>query len=347
MDLKERISALNNVGVFLKNNCDKYAQNKDSILDKEIENSIKKAVIENQYFEKDNIMYALSNWGNILNTKNLNLFTNKYPINQKNHNIGIIMAGNIPLVGFHDFVCTFLCGKKAIIKQSKKDKSLSEFIFKFLNSLNEDFHNYIEICGKRLKNFDAVIATGNDFSANQFRKYFNKFPNIIRQSRHSVAIIDGNESKDDLKGLSSDIFRHYGLGCRSISKIYLPKGYNLDVLFNSFYEWKNVINNSAYYNNYLYYKTIYLMKGDKFYDNGFSILKESEKIGSPIGTIFFEYYNDKTEINSLLKIKEDKIQCIVSNEIVKNSIVFGSSQTPSIEDFADKEDTMNFLLKLS
>ena len=110
MDLKERISTLNNVGVFLKNNCDKYAQHKDSILDKEIENSIKKSVIENQYFEKDNIMFALSNWGNILNTKNLNLFTNKYPINQKNHNVGIIMAGNIPLVGFHDFVCT--CNRK-------------------------------------------------------------------------------------------------------------------------------------------------------------------------------------------------------------------------------------------
>ena len=336
---------MSKLGNYLIESCNKYAQNVNLISD--FQKSIEKAAIVNPYFERKNITYNLNSWGKTLNIKTLNSFVNRYDIIEKKNNVGIIMAGNIPLVGFHDFMCTFLCGKKSIIKHSNKDKSLFELIFNIMELMNPDFKNYIEICENKLTNFDMVIATGNNFSANQFKKYFNNVPNIIRKSRHSVAVIDGNESKNNLEELSNDIFMYYGLGCRNVSKIYMPNGYNLDLLFNSFFNWKNVINNNAYYNNYIYNKTIYLMKGEKIFDNGFSILKESKNIGSPIGTIFYEYYNDKLKISNQLIKENEKIQCIVSNKIVKNSIKIGTTQTPSIDDFADKVDTMNFLLKLT
>ena len=238
-------------------------------------------------------------------------------------------------------------GGERFNKLSKKDEELFLWIISYLKSLNEEFHKYVEICNNRLEKYDCVIATGNQFSANQFKRYFDSIPHIIRSSRFSVAILDGKETEEDLQKLSNDIFMYYGLGCRSVSKIYLPKDYDLDILFKQVYSWKDIINNSSYYNNYTYNKTIYLMSDENFFDNGFLILKESTEIGSPIGAVFFEYYeNDNTVIKSLKKYSE-KIQCIVGRNIVENSVEFGNSQRPSLDDFADKINTLDFLLKLS
>ena len=346
MELSERIKLLDQLGKFLIGYCNNHATNRKDIFFSKLHSALKKSQISNPYFEKANIIQSLSYWGETLNEKKLNLFVKGYKfVGFKN--VGIIMAGNIPLVGFHDFLCVFLSGNKSVIKLSKKDEELFLWIISYLKSLNEEFHKYVEICNNRLEKYDCVIATGNQFSANQFKKYFDRVPHIIRSSRFSVAILDGNEKKEDLQKLSNDIFMYYGLGCRSVSKIYLPKDYDLDILFKQVYSWKDIINNSSYYNNYTYNKTIYLMSEEKFFDNGFLILKESTEIGSPIGAVFFEYYeNDNTVIKSLKKYSE-KIQCIVGKNIVENSVEFGNTQRPSLDDFADKINTLDFLLKLS
>ena len=347
MKQNERIKILCQLGAFFKSFCKNNTKPKHEIFITKLELAIIESISQNPYFEKKNILYNLKYWSRILERNTLESFTSKFYLNEKIFNVGIIMAGNIPLVGFHDFLCVFLSGNKCNIKLSKKDSSLFIFIVDFLKKHEKKINKYVTISENKLENYDAVIATGNDTSAKQFKKYFGKVPNIIRNSRYSIAVLNGEESNDDLKKLSFDIFMYYGLGCRSVSKLYLPKDYNINLITTNLEDWKKVLNNSTYYNNYMYYKTIYLMKGDRFIDTGFSIIKESNQIGSPISTIFYEYYNDQKELQKKLIVNEKHIQCIVSNNIVENSIKFGSTQRPSIDDYADKINTMDFLLKLS
>ena len=257
------------------------------------------------------------------------------------------MAGNIPLVGFHDFLCVILSGNKAIIKLSSKDSHLMHFVLNYLSSICIDFKDFYKICQEKLSGYDAVIATGNNLSASKFKEYFNEYPNIIRKSRHSVAVLKGNESNDQLQNLSNDIFNYFGLGCRNVSKVYLPENYDLDLLFRSFMKWKKVINNNSYANNYDYHRAIYLLNKEVFFDNGFILLKESKKIGSPVGTLFYEYYDKYEDVEKSLSEISEKIQCIVSNENIKNFIEFGKTQSPELTDYADGVDTIDFLLKLN
>ena len=347
MQKNEKIKVLCQLGSFFDSYCNNHAEIKDNKFYNKLDLAINDAIASNPYFEKQNIIYNLNYWAKILKENILESFSSKISENKKIKSIGIIMAGNIPLVGFHDFLCVFLSGNKSDIKLSKKDSHLFTFIYSFLKEHSSDIKEYVEINDSILQDYDAVIATGNDLSANQFKKYFDKVPNIIRNSRFSVGLLNGDESDHDLKKLSFDIFMYYGLGCRSVSKLYLPKGYDINLIINSLNDWKDVINNSTYYNNYTYNKTIYLMKGERFFDTGFCIIKESNLIGSPIATIYYEYYQNKEELQKKLIANQNKIQCIVSNKIVENSIEFGSTQSPSIDDYADKINTIDFLLKLS
>ena len=347
MKLTERIKTLCQLGFFFKSYCNKNTEYKYEEFSKKLDLAISNSILSNPYFESENILYCINYWSEILEKNTLHSFISKFYLNKNISTVGIIMAGNIPLVGFHDFLCVFLTGNKSNIKLSRKDSSLFMFIIDFLKKQNHEFNNYVTIYENKLENYDAVIATGNDSSAKIFKKYFNNVPNIIRNSRHSVAVLNGNESNNDLKKLSLDIFMYYGLGCRSVSKLYIPKDYDINRIIKNLDDWKKIIDNSTYYNNYMYYKTIYLMKGDHFFDTGFSIIKESNLIGSPISTLFFEYYENTKELQKKLIVNQKKIQCIVSNNIVENSINFGSTQRPSIDDFSDKINTMEFLLKLS
>ena len=254
------------LGSFFDSYCNNHAEIKYNKFSKKFDLVINDAISSNPYFEKQNIHYNLKYWAKILKENVLESFSSKIFENKKIKSIGIIMAGNIPLVGFHDFLCVFLSGNKSDIKLSKKDSHLFTFVYSFLNEHNNDVKKYIEINDSILQDYDAVIATGNDLSANQFKKYFDKVPNIIRNSRFSVGLLNGDESDKDLKKLSFDIFMYYGLGCRSVSKLYLPKGYDINLIINSLVDWKEVINNNTYYNNYTYNKTIYLMKGERFFD---------------------------------------------------------------------------------
>jgi len=343
--LSKRIELFVSLGKFFKDFIDKSG---DKNLTKRLSDAIQQAKNHNNYFTEENIINCLKNWSYNLLKKKIESFLSSYIIEEENpKSVAIIMAGNIPLVGFHDFLCVILSGNKAIIKLSSKDSHLMHFVLNYLSSICIDFKDYYKICQEKLSDYDAVIATGNNLSASKFKEYFNEYPNIIRKSRYSVAVLKGNESNDQLQNLSNDIFNYFGLGCRNVSKVYLPENYDLDLLFRSFMKWKKVINNNSYANNYDYNRAIYLLNKEVFFDNGFILLKESKKIGSPVGTLFYEYYDKYEDLEESLSEISEKIQCIVSNENIKNFTEFGKTQSPELTDYADGVDTIDFLLKLN
>ena len=346
MNLNNRITLFVKLGRFFS---DYINNNLESLERNKFDKAINESILHNSFFSKKNILKSLLSWSNVLTKKSIDNFLSNYliKIKKREKKIAIIMAGNIPLVGFHDFFCVILSGNFAIIKLSSKDSHLFKFILSFLVRENPDFSTKFDFVENKLKIFDAVIATGNNISASQFELYFKKYPKIIRRNRHSIAILNGNETKNEIELLANDIFYYYGLGCRNISKIFIPNNYNLDILFKSFVLWNEVINKNSYANNYNYYRAIYLLNKEVFFDNGFVLLKESEKIGSPVGTIYFEYYKSDNQIKKMIKKNNEKIQCIVSNNNYPKTIKFGETQMPNLNDFADDIDTFNFLLKLN
>ena len=346
MNLNNRITLFVKLGRFFS---DYINNNLESLEKNKFDKAINESILHNSFFSKKNILKSLLSWSNVLTKKSIDNFLSNYliKIKKREKKIAIVMAGNIPLVGFHDFFCVIVSGNFAVIKLSSKDSHLFKFILRFLVKENPDFSTKFDVVENKLQIFDAVIATGNNISANQFELYFKKYPKIIRRNRHSIAILNGNETKKEIELLANDIFYYYGLGCRNVSKIFIPNNYNLDILFKSFVLWNEVINKNSYANNYNYYRAIYLLNKEVFFDNGFVLLKESEKIGSPVGTIYFEYYKSENQIKEMIKKNNEKIQCIVSNNNYRKTIKFGETQMPNLNDFADDIDTFNFLLKLN
>ncbi|MCK0159496.1 acyl-CoA reductase [Allomuricauda sp. F6463D] len=302
----------------------------------------------NGWFNEDNIVFSLQQWGALLTEENLKDWLSNYnaikEIQPKT--VAIVMAGNIPLVGFHDFLCVLLSGNKVLAKLSSNDKLLLPFLSKYLIKQEPSLANRIVFVEGRLENFDAVIATGSNNTSRYFEHYFGNKPNIIRKNRNSVAILTGNETKEELKALGEDIFQYYGLGCRNVSKIFVPKNYNFEVLFNALFHYKDIIHHHKYANNYDYNKAVYLMSEFKILDNGFLILKEEKSLSSPISALFYSYYEDETSLTKELKELNEQIQCVVSGSTRENHINFGETQKPSLNDYADGIDTMEFLLKL-
>lgn len=341
------LQAFVKLGNFLVDFCDRESQNN---LDwaKQLEQTIELAGYQNGWFTKENVLFALKQWGELLTEDKLINWLSNYngDSNQSKKTVAIIMAGNIPLVGFHDFICVLLTGHKVIAKLSSNDKVLLPFLANYLITNNKAFKNNIAFTNQKLQDFDAVIATGSNNTGRYFEHYFGKHPNIIRKNRNSIAVLNGNESKKELKLLGEDIFRYFGLGCRSISKLYVPKGYNFAHFFESIFEYNWVTNTSKYANNYDYNKAVYLMSDFKLYDNNFLLLKQNEGFGSPIGTLYYEYYGSIDNLKEKLKSKRRLLQCIVSNEDIENSIPFGTTQKPSLTDYADGINTIQFLLDL-
>jgi hypothetical protein len=301
----------------------------------------------NGWFTKENICFALKQWSELLKEKSLAQWLSNYPnSNNQPKTIALIMAGNIPLVGFHDFLACIVTGHNLIIKQSSNDRHLLPFIVSYLTHEESLIKSKIKFVDNKIEKFDAVIATGNNNTARYFNAYFKNKPSIIRNNRNSIAILNGNESENDLKNLSNDIFRYYGLGCRSVSKIYVPKNYDFDMLFKAVYKWHPVINIRKYLNNYDYNKAVYIMSEFDIIENGFLMLKEDRRLSSPIATLFYEYYDNVSELKSKLKAISSEIQCIVANGFNSKEIKFGSTQSPALKDYADGVDTVDFLLKI-
>jgi hypothetical protein len=343
MNINQRIEIICGIGKFLKNYLDeKYDNNKDHKF-VEFEKIIIKAQSINPWFTDENIKVNLTYWSEKLTKTNLKQWLNKYDLNNNSRkNIAIIMAGNIPLVGFHDFICVFLSGHNSIIKLSNSDNCILPFLTDLIKLPSER----IVYSDSFLKDYDGVIATGSDNTSRYFDYYFKNKNSIIRKNRNSIAILDGEESGCDLKSLSNDIFTYFGLGCRNVSKLYVPRNYNFDSFFNSIFRYKELINNHKYANNYDYNKAIYLMSEYKFLDNGFFIIKEGKEMHTPISTINYEYYDNISVLREKINQQEDKIQCIVSNIEFEGKVDFGETQNPSLNQYADNMDVMNFLLTI-
>ncbi len=301
---------------------------------------------KNGWFTKENVLYALRTWGEILTDINLSNWLSKYDLKKNNpKKVAIVMAGNIPLVGFHDFLCVLLTGNKVLVKLSSNDNVLLPLIAKYLISVELGLKDKIIFTEEKLENFDLVIATGSNNTARYFEHYFSTTPNIIRKNRNSLAILTGNESSSMLEKLGEDIFRYYGLGCRSVSKLFVPKGYDFDTFFKAIYKYNPIIQQAKYANNYDYNKAVYLMSEFKLLENGFLILKEDSSYASPIASLFYEVYESIENLRIRLKKDQDKIQCIVASGVIENELAFGSTQTPQLNDYADGIDTVDFLLR--
>ncbi len=334
------------LGDFLKNFCGPTPT--DSPAAKKLSQSIQLAGHKNGWFTKENVVFALKAWGDLLTNETLSAWLSNYDLTTKSDvkTVAIIMAGNIPLVGFHDFLAVLMTGNKVLIKLSANDNVLISFIANYLISIDKSFQERIELSKGQLKGFDGVIATGSNNTARYFEHYFGKGPNIIRKNKNSVAVLSGNETKEQLNALGEDIFRYYGLGCRSVSKFFVPDGYNFDIFFNAIYNYGSIVNQVKYANNYDYNKAVYLMSEFKLLDNGFLILKQDASYSSPIASLFYEFYTDKESLRLQLERDHEQLQCVVSDSFIKNEVAFGQTQLPSLTDYADGIDTVDFLLKI-
>ena len=350
--IQNRIEAFSKLGDFLSQFSTKGIEKKENIPFNELffdgfKHQIKLAQENNSWFTKDNILNSLESWSKSLNYNNLNNFTNRVNLNKINRKtVAIVMAGNIPLVGFHDFLSVLISGHSVLVKQSSSDKHLLPFLAKYLEYTEESFKEKITFTEDKLSNFDAVIATGSNNTARYFEYYFKGKPNIIRKNRNSVAVITGKETIEDFEKLSDDIFQYFGLGCRSVSKLYVPKDYDFELFFNGMYNKKEIINNAKYANNYDYNKAVYLMSEFDLLENGFLMIKEDESYSSPIATIFYEYFDNEIDLKIKLHEDREKIQCVVAKGFLENEIAFGQTQHPKLTDYADGVNTLEFLSKL-
>lgn len=296
---------------------------------------------ENGWFTQENIETSVNNIANeFLDEQKLRDWASKYNVSEKDLTVGIVMAGNIPLVGFHDFLCVYISGKRQKVKLSSKDNILFSHMVRKMTEWDETFEQYVSI-EEMLKGCDAYIATGSNNSARYFEQYFSKYPNIIRQNRTSVAVLDGTESHDDIMNLGKDIFTYFGLGCRNITKAYLPKGYEMATLLSGLEPYKDIINHNKYKNNYDYHLAIYLLNKVNFYTNDSLLMVENELPYSAVSVLHYEFYDDRAALMDTLG-KDERLQCIVDGK----TLTFGSSQKPSLADYADGVDTMAFLSDL-
>jgi len=304
--------------------------------------TINKQFQYNGWFTKEAVKESLKNLGALLKAEDLKNWKLKYTCKSENKRVAIIMAGNIPLVGFHDFLSVLVSGNIAVCKLSSDDKTLlpalCEILIRFEPSLKDRF----EFSFGKLENIDAVIATGSNNSAQYFEKYFGKYPNIIRKGRTSVAVITGQETEEELKALGKDIFQYFGLGCRNVTQLLIPSDFDINRFFAGIVDYGDVINHHKYANNYDYYKAIYLMNQEQLLENGFLLTKESDELFSPIAVLYWHKYHTEDEVNGYLDKHKEQIQAIVG----KDYIPFGKAQTPSLTDYADNIDTLNFLAKM-
>jgi hypothetical protein len=331
MNINERINLLVKLGEYLV------------LSEEELELVKQKAQYENAWFNIDFINLAIKNiTQNFLQKDLLTAWIKHYDLKEpdQKRNVGIVMAGNIPLVGFHDFLCVFISGHKAIIKPSSKDEILIKYIIHKFFEWNNDAKNHIAVA-ENLKNCDAYIATGSNNSSRYFEYYFSKYPNIIRRNRTSVTVLNGDETAEELNLLADDIQLYYGMGCRNVSKIFVPEGYDFIALLDALRKYNYFSDFHKYKNNYDYQLALLIMNRKFYMTNDSIILTENDSVFAPVSQVNYSYYNEpKTLIKSLQNNTD--IQCIVGKDFVP----FGKTQSPLLTDYADGIDTMQFLKQL-
>ena len=333
MNLQQRKELLVRLGSYLQSTDEQWEAVKQ------------KAYAENNWFLPAFIELSVKNIAhNFLKPGQLDQLIARYQVPENNSNpkkVGIVMAGNIPLVGFHDLLCVFLSGHYTMVKLSSKDEVLIKHLHKKLIEWEQEVERSV-IISEMIKNCDAYIATGSNNSSRYFEYYFGKYPSIIRKNRTSVAILTGKESRDELEKLSDDVYQYFGLGCRNVTKIFVPKNYDFIPLLDAFKKYDHLIDHYKYKNNYDYNLAVHILNNQYYMSNGSILLVENESPFSPIGQLHYEFYSNENAVREQLK-NDPAIQCIVS----KHDTDFGEAQCPGICDYADGVDTMAFLLNLA
>lgn len=328
-DRKQKIAALVALGQYMSGHSEEWESAKD------------RAVQGNQWFTAAQIEIAVKNIvTNFLQADKLNLWLENYPVPTAARVVGITMAGNIPLVGFHDFLCGYLSGHQMRLKLSSKDQILLSHLVHKLSEWDASITEQVQLTDN-LRDCDAYIATGSNNTARYFEQYFARFPHVIRRNRTSVAVLDGTETKEELAALAEDVFLYFGLGCRNVTQVCVPKGYDFKLLFDAFEPYKDFINHNKYRNNYDYYLAIYLLNKVPYLSNDCILMVENEVPFSAVAVLHYRYYEDKAALLVELGQHPD-LQCIVARE----AIPFGAAQVPSLSDYADGVDTMAFLTGL-
>lgn len=339
MNKEERLAALVQLG--------KQLQKEDEFLSA----SIKRTALHNPWFTEANQRQAISAIAEqMLTAEKLAAWLANYelPATTDGQWVGLVMAGNLPLVGFHDVLCVFMSGHWSRIKLSEKDPYLLPALLRMLRLLDKRTEAYFSVV-ERLADFSAVIATGSNNSARYFKEYFAKYPHIIRQNRNAVAVLTGDESAEDLHALGQDVFGYFGLGCRNVSKLYLPEGYNFPPLLEALHEYRQIVNHVKYKNNFDYNYALYMLNMVKYESNGCVLMTENTSLQSPIATLHYEYYSDEEQLQAELLNRKEEIQLVVSHLSIPGlpSFAFGQAQLPALDDYADGVDTMSFLLELT
>ncbi len=351
MELNAIIKDFSELGEILRNYSSGKSEDTQQKYFRLLEETEKKAQEENPWFTSLFIQKAFEAIGKSLTEQKIKQWLEAYPELKKQvkkpRKVGVVNAGNIPFVGFHDFITVLLSGHIYYGKLSEKDKHLPKAIAKILELINHEYHKKIIFEEETFKNFDAIIATGSNNSARYFNYYFGKYPHIIRSNRNGVAVLTGSESDKEIQALANDIFMYFGMGCRNVSKIYIPDNYNLDKFFKNITGYEFLMDHNKYMNNYDYNKSIFLMNGDMFYDNNFVLLKENTSLSSPISVVYYEYYKNIKQVKKQLENYKDEVQCIVSHsQEFPEAVQPGNSQYPELWDYADNIDTLKFLLNL-
>ncbi|MDX1911027.1 MAG: acyl-CoA reductase [Saprospiraceae bacterium] len=342
MTLTQRIDLLTELGHYLRSGGDEA-----------LEQAIRQSYVENRWFTEANTRHALEAIARQMLTETaLREWAVAYSIPEHTlpqKTVGIVMAGNIPLVGFHDWLCVFVFGHRARVKLSDKDKQLLPILVKKMGDWQHESWAFTEFVGEteHLKGFDAVIATGSNNTARYFEQYFGKYPHIIRRNRNAVAVLNGLETPAELQALGRDIFTYFGLGCRNVSKIYVPHGYQFDALLEALHEYRDIIHHDKYKNNFDYNFTLLILNNAAHKNNGCLLLTENTSLQARIATVHYQYYDDVQELDALLAEQRDAIQCVVGNTRITgfNALPFGASQSPTLMDYPDGVDVMRFLLE--
>ncbi|MEM9920879.1 MAG: acyl-CoA reductase [Bacteroidota bacterium] len=337
--LEDRIQALTQLGRSLTPD------------DEQLVAKVQRASVENQWFTKENIHRSIDALRtSFLEEDKLRAWTAAYQMREPAfpRRVGLVLAGNIPMVGFHDLLSVFITGHVSLYKLSDKDKVLLPFLLDRLAEIEPKTKAYFERID-RLANFDAVIATGSDNSSRYFDTYFGKYPNIIRKNRSGLAILDGSETTEDLVALGKDVFWYFGLGCRNVAKLMVPKGYDFTPLLEALHTYNELVHHNKYKNNFDYNYTLYILNKMPHLANGCVLLLEDASLHSRIASLHYEYYADESDLEQKVKANQEKIQCIVSAKArpFHPFIPFGKAQQPGLADYADGVDTLAFLIDLN
>jgi len=330
----------------LKNRIDLMVRLGEHILagDELLEAWMSRTFHTNRWFTLENQKESIQAIANrLLNRANLERWTAEYVLEPNQpKSVGLILAGNIPMVGFHDVLSTFIAGHQAQVKLSDKDPFVIKYLFDLLIKWDPSVEPYFRVVDK-LKDFKAVIATGSNNTARYFNAYFKHVPNIIRANRTSIAIIDGQETEEDVQALGQDIFRYYGLGCRNVSKLYVPESYDFQFLLEELHSFKSIVLNDKYKNNFDYNYALFEINRTPYINNGCLLLIEDSSLHSRIASLHFEFYKDEKELEQKLEAVKGELQCRVSRTGEGSNIPFGKAQEPELWDYADGVDTLSFL----